>query len=428
MTPDIEKIEHLLNAKTFEELSSSERQLVLAHLSGKAEYDHMRETLLRVKKVFNTEAQAMAVDTVLKEQVLNRFEQNKQQSVSVFGQIAVFFQTLIPTPMGRFSAALAVLLVVVTIGYFSLPNTKPEMAQNTPATKIKQHEAVAEGDSGESLSIETVESKEEEATLGNSHDAPSGKGATFAPVTTEIFKAEEEVASYRADEKTKEANVLKQMPVMAEKNMESDQNRMNDKPRTYTNSDGYEQYNITNNRSASLPQKESSDVMKDYSAKNKKTTERKENHPAPAEGALSGKADDNKSTQKIDNVNVAAANVQQETVSKTEATKTYKIPAWSGYENANDANYLTGEKIKYFLLQELNIITLEKLKGHQVKFLLTFNENGNITLGKVLHFSKGKLPDAYKAEIESKMLKLPPFKFSSNGGQKTLEQTYSITF
>lgn len=428
MTPDIEKIEHLLNAKTFEELNTSERKLVLANLTGKAEYDHMRETLLRVKKVFNTEAQAMQTDAVLKEQILNRFEQNKLKSVSIFDQISIFFQTLIPSPAGRFSAVLSILLVVITIGYFALPKDQQEVAQNIQDKEnpIKLEEPANEV----SPAMEPITFTKEEAL--ENKDAESKGDVSSYFTTVDDLKLSDQ--NYARDEVVTVDNIQAKEETVTEKYREENQtqkapNFVEQSPRTYTNAEGYEQYNIQNNRSASLPQKENySDVTKNVSQRNKKTNESKEKAKAEtakisAVGKADGEADKSVAPSGAGNGQVVAGVPAEAEIKSTKPSTS--TPAWYGDENSNDANYVTTSKIKSFLLQELSNTSIENLKGKQIKLQLQFNPDGYITKANVLN----SLPEATKKEIETKSLKLPAFRFSNEHlSKKVLEQNYTITF
>lgn len=444
MTPDIEKIEHLLNAKAFDELNVAERELVLAHLSGSAEYEHMRETLVRVKKVFVAEAASLAVDGDLKEQILNRFEQNKTRHPSLPERVATFFQTLVPSPAGRFAGALAVVLVVVSVGFFVWHKQQPEMAQQLlpPATEPQVVTLMDNTPPPIALAMEKA------------------KGTTPPAESTELAgstQAEPGMVSYdvvaRADQDEfivagladgKELyNKDAQTPTEDLKSPERSKFIVAEEqaPPVFLNQDGLYQYQNSRVADAGVKRDDNySDAFKNYTPPvNTKKTE--------AESRVQ-----EKSASVPQKPNAAAGSGyirQEETVTVTESKKRKSnadatgalyedvsvtsniasaspVPVWPGVEGQTNPYTATLESVKAFFNKETGMAyrigSQEYQKSKMARLSLTFNAKGIITK---VHVS-GDVNEAQKKAFIQRALQLPAFRFTPGAGKPLLEQTYVL--
>lgn len=478
MTPDIEKIEHLLNAKTFEALTAPERELVLAHLSGAAEYEHMRETLVRVRKVFVDEAAALQADADLKEQILLRFEQNKPKSTSLSDKISTFFQTLIPSPTGRFAGALGLVVICISIGFFVWPEQQPEMAQQTHELfpKASQPQIVTIPDTTSPITLKTLEVYDEASNMpalsyntSSTEDleivssagstAPEGFIASQAiPVETEA-RGEEKAKMALSTAEERKANGV----TLGESNNKMGLYAPPDNNNTYYNTDGFRQY--SNSRVAQLPPKnqqlfeplkdsnsfkksEAAKWAKDQTADQKQYDFVKQTPPVDATGqtltqipgvTATGASDKADNTVLREEMVVAAKKTPGRTANQSgsgNATRTKTaalvapMPAWPGTETRSDAQTLTQESVKAFFdkqsKESYRALTQTQNQAYSevtmVSITLTFNSQGVITK---VHVS-GTTDDRQKKAFIQRALQLPTFKFTTGEGKPVLEQTYLI--
>ena len=405
MTPDIEKIEHLLNAKSFGELSIAERELVLAHLSGAAEYEHMRETLLRVKKVFTAEALALQTDAQLKEQILSRFEQNKPKPSSPFTTVITFFQTLIPSPTMRFASVLCLLVLVIGGSLFIFSPKKNEMAQTmepekammvTPPTdSFKKAEAemmMSQESVAEEKAVSTM--TESSASMDQVGPAVVEKKAMYESMADEYVLQPKEMPRVAAAEEIQ--------PPM--------QNQI------YRNDDGYLQYQNSRVAESPVRTKDKSDAYKDYAPKPKKAEGKTEKAPTLAgNGAVTSSGDVSENEQSVLTLKGSRASDEQKNIQTS-------IPVWPGFEKDANAYAATLEKIKTFLREELvgSYRTDPRLES-PLSIQITFTEKGKISLVEV----KGQVSETQKNAIVNKTKKIPTFKFTK-GTQPALTQNYVI--
>lgn len=404
MTPDIEKIEHLLNAKTFAQLTASERELVLAHLSGADEYEHMRETLLRVKKIFTAEAAAVASDADLKEQILNRFEQSRPRSASLWQRMAVFFETLVPSPAARFAGAMALLLAVVSAGFFMWPGQRPEMAQqqppvipHAPAGPVipEAAENLAESADGTEVQTATHSSRTAEKTSLNSISEEWAAGSVApAPITVDT----------KVDR-----------PV---------------EPPTYTNSEGYVQYSNVRVAESISYKKESSDAYKDYRSQNNRAAkeEAKEISRIPEESRVvttdvkAQKQGVDPNNQKLSQATLRPGDSGSRADGSADDRAT-GAAVWPGTEthDRHEALKLTDEKLRTFFSEETKAAYRPAKEKRYVRLTLTFNETGGVTRAEV----SGNLTAAQQKAFEEKALGLPAFHLPQ-GTPTPREETYYL--
>jgi len=400
MTPDIEKIEHLLNAKSFGELSVAERELVLAHLSGTAEYEHMRETLQRVKKVFTAEALALQTDAQLKEQILSRFEQNKPKPASPLVSIMTFFQTLIPSPTIRFASVLVLFVMVIGGSLFVFSPKKNEMAQTMepqktvstpPADSFKKAESEMMESAGAVAEEKAVSTMTESAVMDEVSPVVVEKKALYESMADE-YVSQPYMATPR------EVNEEVQPPM---------QNQI------YRNDDGYLQYQNSRVAESPVKAKDQSDAYKDYTSKTKKAEEKT---GAVGKGSVTSQ-----------DVAVLESEVSTMTLRGSRASDEQKniqtsIPVWPGAEKDVNAYTATVEKIKTFLREELvgSYKTDPRLES-PLSIQVTFTEKGKASAVDV----KGQVSEAQKNAIVNKIKKMPAFKFTE-GSNPILVQNYVI--
>jgi len=404
MTPDIEKIEHLLNAKSFGELSVAERELVLAHLSGVAEYEHMRETLLRVKKVFTAEAVAMQTDAQLKEQILNRFEQNKPKPSSPFAAISTFFQTLIPSATVRFASMLGLLVMIVGGSLFLFSPRKNELAQHIETQKSVP--APPPADSFENMVAALVPAEPSMA-----EEKPVSTKTESGMVSDDVRPV---MMEKRATGEDMAEEIYVDQPYMAPGAAAQESNAPMQN-QIYRNNDGYLQYQNSRVAESPVKTKDKTDAYKDYSSKAKK-----------AEAA------DEKASQG----NTEAESMQEISVKQEEKTlrgsrgvaqgkyaQLPSIPAWPGVEkDGSKAHTATTEKIKNYLREELvgSYKTDPRLES-PLSIQVTFTEKGKVSAVEM----KGQVSEAQKNAIVNKIKKMPAFKFTE-GSNPVLVQNYVI--
>lgn len=426
MTPDIEKIEHLLNAKSFEQLTPTERELVLAHLSGKAEYEHMRETLSRVKKIFTAEAAFVSAEADMKEYVLNRFEQNKPTSVSLYDRISTFCNTLVPTPTARFGMALGSVLVICAATFLFWPKADSEMAVNSalvqqaPAASTRvdstktlnvQDELLAPPMEQDRLSVDDEALRtDEEAVLMDEAMESAGDAAIVQEDIKTLNKQQYPEPKKEIEYRTTEKSISTEV-----------QNNV------YMNNEGYYQYR--NSRVAEVPTQKANDLKRDYSQRKPTTAEAKTKESERADEnetlKLQGKANVEQGTLKTVSGAVTSENIDQ-TVMVSDL-ETISIPVWPGLENEANAYEATIEKIKAFITQNsaYKLESTDKNASTTITLILTFNARGQVVKALV----KGNIAETAKKEIEEKALQLPAFKFTGGGeGNKQVRQNYSITY
>lgn len=432
MIPDIEKIEHLLNAKPFEQLDMAERELVLAHLSGKAEYEHMRETLLRVKKVFTAEAATLQAETDMKEYILNRFEQNKPNPVSLFDRISTFFGTLIPSPVGRFSAALSLLLVIIAVGFVMWPRPHQEMAvAEEPKKEAVPASTMTEQAADQQPMVQTKE-------LESEHQVQM---QTYGPVNeeTNLITIADEAPSMGAGVPLEEAKPKAEISAKVDKEQEGTLmpvTAQSQQPLYRADDKGYLEYS-NNVRTASVESSQkASDRYKDISFKNKSqngiignASSRPEKMPTLRGGRfadsilIAEKKANNKGKQDDLNADIASG---FSTYTYSDQMDAVSIPVWPGLENNTDAYAATTQKIKDYVVGNYTSSYAygdadKKSVTEKVTLQLTFSHNGQVIKAVV----QGQMQDEVKKEIEKKLLTMPRFKFTG-GSRILLEQTYSF--
>lgn len=445
MTPDIEKIEHLLNAKAFGDLNAAERELVLAHLSGAAEYEHMRDTLVRVKKVFVAEAASLAADAELKEQILNRFEQNKAKHPSLSERVSLFFQTLIPSPAGRFAGALTLLLLVVSVGFFMWPKEQPEMAQQLlpPATEPQIVTLSDHTPPAITLAVEKAK-----ATLPISDFTVATVTEDLPNTATYEVMAREDgdafIVAGLAEEKVVRSGEIdgfitgtEQTPPVETpaKNKAADQQKTEQSaPPVFMNNEGLYQYQNSRVADAEFKGDNYSDAYKNYSMPAKKaespgrvtntSTPQKPNAAATGNGvAMEEKVVQSEGKFRKSGIDEQSNQTEKALLKDISASS---VPVWPGVETQANPYTATLESVKAFFSKETGsayrTMTKEALQKSKVARLsLTFNAHGIITKVHVA----GDVNEAQKKAFIQRALQLPTFRFSGTG-KPLLEQTYVL--
>lgn len=396
-TPDVEHIERLLQAKTFGELSASEKELVLAHVSGEQEYEAMRNTLLRVKHVFQAEAQALQPDLDLKEQVLLRFAQNKPAAKSSGSSLLIFLESLLLSPTVRFAGALTLILAIGITGMVLLYNPEKNIALNddTPTpVELKEDEIK----SIEELSpVPQVVTEGEQSKVNDQVAAPSpGK-----PVT-EVYTVVAEEAEM--DMEMKDAAVMKEAPAATAAESQAP---------IYRNDDGYLQY------------------------ANTRTAQVEENKKEKAPGTTAGIA------KKAEQDKIAADKKSTSNPFKQEGKMLFesevygngagssapetRIPFWppmNPEENTAVLYRKTNEKLEaYFSSAQKNDAYEDVTPKKLISLKLSFSDKGDVKKAEVI---AGNLSAEEKAVITEKAMKLPRFVFSQGNGEIQKTQTYKI--
>lgn len=420
MTPDIEKIEHLLNAKTFDALTAAERELVLAHLSGAAEYEHMRETLLRVKKVFTAEASAQAADADLKEYILTRFDQNRPQPHSLAARISAWVQKLFPTPAGRFAGALAMLLLVVTVGFFAWPTERKDVAQQLLPRATEVQTITVSDDAPAVPPSEMIQyGAGTVVTEGNAQTMIMDMdGDAIPPPEVPLKDYTPPVLSSAADEKAEERTARESL-------------REESAAPVYRNNEGYYQYRNTRTAQAETRQKntEASDKLsyKKTPAKPKGIDNADQASQTEIKQSLFEKEDISGGAVKSE---YDRADPGALTVAAKETT-VRSVPVWPGTEKRENAAALTLKNLNAFFavsnyaaadsVRPVQEVARSKAETATAKLTLRFNAEGVITK---VHVSG--TDEARKKALIRRALQLPAFKFTDGNGQ-ILEQTYRIS-
>lgn len=419
MTPDIEKIEHLLNAKPFDALTAAERELVLAHLSGAAEYEHMRETLLRVKKVFTAEASAQAADADLKEYILTRFDQNRPQPHSLAARIAAWVQKLFPTPVGRFAGALAMLLLVVTVGFFAWPTERKDVAQQLLPRATEVQTITVSDDAPAAPSEEMIGyGAGTVVTEGNAQAMIMDMDGDAVPPEVPLKDYTPPVLASAADEKAEEPKARESL-------------REESAAPVYRNNEGYYQYRNTRTAQVETPQKntEASDKLsyKKTPAKPKGVDNADQASQTEIKQSLFEKEDISGGVVKseYDRAEPGAMTV----VAKE--TTVRSVPVWPGTEKRENAAALTLKNLNAFFavssyaatdsVRPVQEVARSKAETATAKLTLRFNAEGVITK---VHVSG--TDEARKKALIRRALQLPAFKFTDGNGQ-IFEQTYEIS-
>ena len=461
MTPDIEKIEHLLNAKTFAELTPAERELVMAHLSGAAEYEHMRDTLLRVKKVFVAEAAALTADADLKEQILSRFEQNRAHHPSLAERVSLFLQTLVPSPAGRFAGALTLLLAVVSVAFFVWPKQQPEMAQQLlpPATEPQIVTLTDTTPPGGGAVERTGKILLPPPPMEEADPISAGADGEAIPVTgtDDVMASDRQdkfiVAGYTENElRNKDAATATESQPLPGVESNAKLKVGEQAPPVYMNREGLWQYQNNRMADADIKGDTYSDAYKNYTppARKKETesrmVEKATNTSTPQKPALAGSG----TTVRDEETIIATESKRRSNSPATNATviqatggATYEwkvpspsapVPVWPGVEGQSNAYASTLESMKAFFGKETGtayravtqdvqeIQVQQKQKGKTARLSHTFNAHGIITK---VHVS-GDVNEAQKKAFIQRALQLPAFRFTPGTGKPLLEQTYIL--
>jgi len=134
---DIEKLESILLNKRFSELSPAEKEMVFAEVGTESDYEHLRETLLRVKTTFTAEASSVSAADDFKDALLRRFETSRPTRKAWFDRILEHVSENLK--VYSLAGSMAILLLIFLVYNNTLNNNlTPEIAKvenkNTPSS------------------------------------------------------------------------------------------------------------------------------------------------------------------------------------------------------------------------------------------------------------------------------------------------------
>ncbi|MGB1039815.1 MAG: hypothetical protein ACPGVD_02995, partial [Flavobacteriales bacterium] len=169
-------IEELLIQKEYNELSAEEREFVDSQIENATEYAELRNTLLTIKKIAQEE-QAILVSPSIKEELLEKFENNKSKagwfSLNSIGEFLFPSNTaLFRKPGLQFALAGALLLLVVNIGLEQFSLTSSELAINTNKKELRKETETHTEETAEKENIDLVDKKEDETSNNGTLNKP----------------------------------------------------------------------------------------------------------------------------------------------------------------------------------------------------------------------------------------------------------------
>ena len=197
---DFEKIEDLLLAKRYEELSSAELREVNEYFENGSEYNDMRETLMQVKSTLAADKLLIKPSVDMKESLLNKFQQTYGQ-VKPTNPIPFYKKT----PF-QWSAAASV-VIILSLGIFGVLNNiggnkEKNMAVNYDSNQPEQQnqkQSPAITDTTTVYSVATGDSKSDEIISSDqdgfipSNEAPETKEVNKPVITTNSYSVEESI-------------------------------------------------------------------------------------------------------------------------------------------------------------------------------------------------------------------------------------------
>jgi|GEM_PF-1947238 len=113
-------LEKLLESRSFEELTSNEKNKVLGFMTGE-EYEHYRATVLKSKDLFAAEQKGLKADPVIRKELFKRMEMQRSTND---GTSITFLQSLFTFRIPAYKAGVAIAALVLL--FFFLRNEKPE--------------------------------------------------------------------------------------------------------------------------------------------------------------------------------------------------------------------------------------------------------------------------------------------------------------
>jgi hypothetical protein len=125
---DIEKLESILLKKEFSELSPAEKEMVFAEVGTESDYEHLRETLLRVKTTFTAEASSVSASDDFKDVLLRRFETSRPTQKTWYNRVLEHVSEHLK--VYSLAGSMAILLLIFLIYNNTLnDNLTPEIAK-----------------------------------------------------------------------------------------------------------------------------------------------------------------------------------------------------------------------------------------------------------------------------------------------------------
>ena len=169
-------IEELLIQKEYDALSAEERKFVDSQIENSSEYSELRNTLLTIKKIAQEE-QAILVSPSIKEELLEKFENNKSKagwfSLNSIGEFLFPSNTaLFRKPGLQFALAGALLLLVVNIGLEQFSLTNSELAINTNQKELRKETETHTEETTEKENIDLVDKIEVETSENGTINKP----------------------------------------------------------------------------------------------------------------------------------------------------------------------------------------------------------------------------------------------------------------
>ena len=186
-------IEELLIQKEYDALSAEERKFVDSQIENSSEYSELRNTLLTIKKIAQEE-QAILVSPSIKEELLEKFENNKSKagwfSLNSIGEFLFPSNTaLFRKPGLQFALAGALLLLVVNIGLEQFSLTNSELAINTNQKELRKETETHTEEITEKENIDLVDKIEVETAKNGTPNKPESNELKQTKVQPEKVQA-----------------------------------------------------------------------------------------------------------------------------------------------------------------------------------------------------------------------------------------------
>jgi hypothetical protein len=151
---DPEDIESLLLHKQFHELYPEEKEFVLRHLEGEAEYESLRRTLFELHDVSKTD-EWLEPDASLKRELMREFASERRRGFSIWLN-NLFAAPEIPWFRQKgYALALGTLALLVGLTFLFLPKTNTQLAEN----KQPREKEITQPDTAALASLENKDSQ-----------------------------------------------------------------------------------------------------------------------------------------------------------------------------------------------------------------------------------------------------------------------------
>ena len=164
-------LENILESRSFEELTASEKNKVLGFMTGE-EYENLRETMLKSKAMFAAEQKSLTADPAIRKKLLARME---QKGSAVEGARIPVLQSLFAFRIPAYQAVFAIAALVLL--FFFLRNEKPEAIRyltKTDTIYLKQEIAQTEVPSqktGQTMKTKSVKENKTGGVIRKEHES-----------------------------------------------------------------------------------------------------------------------------------------------------------------------------------------------------------------------------------------------------------------